>query len=167
MLRAFLINTPKTGANLNTLHRVNAHQRMSQVRVQPVENRLTQAGRNALSDHIDTRTDGIALFAQGIHIGFHLRHLIGIRAEKRILVNLIPIDLLNADWSQLGEITPDRDAKTLLQKLPRDGTGGDPHRCLARRRSTSTPIIPNTVLVHVGIVGVGRTELLRDLRIIL
>ena len=128
MRGALLRDAVKAGTNLHTLHRIDAHQGMGQVRIQAIKDRLTQAGRHALGDHVNPGADGIAFLAEGVHVGLHLGDLVRIRAEKRVLVHLIPVQFLGPDRPQLRQVTANTDTQSLLEILARHRTGGHPHR---------------------------------------
>ena len=140
---------------------------MGQIRIQAVKDRLTQPGRHTFGNHIDPGTDGIPLLAERIHIGFHFGNLVRIRAKERVLMHLIPVQLFSLDRAKLGEIAANTNSEPLLEELPRHRTRGHPHGRLPRRRTPATAIIADTVLVHVGVVRVGRPELLGYFRVVL
>ena len=56
-----------------------------------------------------------------------------------------------------------------LTRVPRQrraGVGGDPHRSLARRLPPAAAIIANAVLLPIRVVGMSRTEHVRDIRVV-
>ena len=57
----------KAVANFHAFHRVDAHQRMGDVSIQAVKDRLAKSGRNATGNNGDFRADGVALFFQRAH----------------------------------------------------------------------------------------------------
>ena len=61
MLAAALLDAHATpGADLDGLDRVDAHHRVRDVGIEPVEHRLAQAGRHAGRDDGDARADRVA-----------------------------------------------------------------------------------------------------------
>ena len=140
---------------------------MGQICIQTIKDRLAKPWRHALGNHVNPGTNGIPLLTERIHVGFHLGNLVRIRAEKRVLMNLLPIQLFGLDWAQLRQITANPDSQALLQEFPCNRAGSHTHGSLTGGRTTTTAVIPNSVLVHVGIVGVSRSELFGDLGIIL
>ncbi|GHL34310.1 hypothetical protein ECZU26_51350 [Escherichia coli] len=52
----------KTITNFYAFHRVDAHQRMGDVGIQAVKDRLAKSGGDATGNNGDFRTDGVALF---------------------------------------------------------------------------------------------------------
>ena len=132
MLGTLLLHAGETRTDFHAFNGVNAHQRVGQVRIQAIEDRLAQARGHAAGMHRDPRPDGVALLNQGLHIGLHLRHLVDIRAEERVLPHLRPIQLLSLDRPQLRQVSAHLDSVLLLQPLLGDGTCGDAHGGLAR-----------------------------------
>ena len=57
----------KTVANFHAFHRVDAHQRMGDVGIQAVKDRLAKSGGDATGNNGDFRADGVALFFQRAH----------------------------------------------------------------------------------------------------
>ncbi len=91
MLGTLLLDTGEAVADLHPLDRVDAHEGVGDIRIQSIEDRLTEPGRHPGGDDIDAGADGIALLAQGVHKGFEFRHLGGIGAEKGVAIHLVPI----------------------------------------------------------------------------
>src|SRR5215470_15032233 len=61
MLAAALRGAADPGAELHRLHRIDAHERMRDVRVEPIEHRLAEPRRYAAGDDRHPRTDRVAL----------------------------------------------------------------------------------------------------------
>src|SRR3569623_317650 len=168
-LRALLFHTGETRANFDALDRVDAHQSLGDVGIEPIEHRFAPARRHAGGDYIDARAAGVALFAQRIHVDFQVRDLVGNGAEENVIVDLIPVEgvQIGADGPELGEIAADLDAVAFAQIFLGDGPRRHPHRGFARRRTTAAAIITQTVFLLIGVVGVTGAELLGDLAVIL
>ncbi len=98
---------------------------------------------------------------------FKLRDLAGIRTEKRIVLHLVPNDLGDSDGSQLGKIPANFDAIPLPQVFLGDRASRHPHGCLPRGGTPPPAIVAKTVFHVVGVIGMRRSELLRDIAIIL
>src|SRR3977135_3003656 len=58
------------------------------------------------------------------------------------------------------------DADVVAQDLAGDGARCDPHRGLPRRLPAAAAIVAHAVFLEVGVIGVGGTELVLDLRIV-
>ena len=166
MLAAALGDAGKAGADLHTLHRIDAHHGVGDVGVQPVIHRLAPTHRHTAGHHVDARADGVARLAQLVHVGFQLRHDAGIGHEEGA-VELVPGDEGNLDRAELGHPAADDDAVALLQPLARDGAGGDAYRGLARRRAPAATMVADAVFLPVGVVGVPRAEGLGDVAVVL
>ena len=103
----------------------------------------------------------------GGHEGLQFRDLGGIRAEKRIVLDGVPVhDLVGAQRTQLREPTLDFDPEFDSQPLAGHSARGDAHGGLPRRGAAAPTIVANTVLFPVGVVRVPRTELPRDVIVI-
>ena len=61
---AFEVNHAETVPDFDAFHRVDAHQRMRQIRIQTIKDRFTQTRRDVFRHNRDFRTDGISLFFQ-------------------------------------------------------------------------------------------------------
>ena len=57
----------KTITNFHTFHRVDAHQRVGDVGIQAIKDRLAKSGRDATGHHGDFRANRVALFFQRAH----------------------------------------------------------------------------------------------------
>ncbi len=88
MLTAALGNGAKSGAELDTLDGVDAHQRVSDRRLELVEHRFTESRGNIAREHADLRTDRITELAQFVHERFEFGDALRVRAEKRVRVDI-------------------------------------------------------------------------------
>src|SRR3546814_9148459 len=68
--------------------------------------------------------------------------------------------------ADLFDATANLGAELLAQIFLRDRAGSNAHRGLARTRSAATAVIANAVLLHVGVIGVVRSEYLLDLLVV-
>ncbi|KPX58538.1 Uncharacterized protein ALO53_04577 [Pseudomonas amygdali pv. photiniae] len=166
VLGAALCNAVETGTDLHALDRIDAHQRVCQLGVQTIKDRLAEAGHHAFCDHGDFRTDRVLITSQLVHVGFQLRHLVRVGAEKRVVFYRIPGLERDLDRAQLAHVAANDDAlgcQVFLGNRPRcHAHGGFPCRTAA-----AAAVIANTVLVVVGVIGMSRTEQVLDSRIIL
>src|SRR5690606_40577457 len=91
VLAAAKLDHVKTVADFDAFHRVDAHQRVGDVGVKAVTYRLAPASRHAVGHHGDFRTNGVALFFQATHQLIQRVQLVGIGAEERVELYLIPV----------------------------------------------------------------------------
>jgi hypothetical protein len=167
MFRALLLHRAETRADLDAFHGIDAHHRVSDVRVEPVEHRFTETHEHMRGDDIDARADGIALLAQRVHVGFELRNFRRIRTEKRITLDFIPILEFELDRPELREVTTNRHTIAFMKIFPGDRPGRHAHRGFARRRASAAAVVAQPVLLQIGEIRVTRAEPVLDLGIIL
>ena len=166
MLRAALLDRPEARADLDALHRIDAHHRAGQVRIQALEHGFAPARRNPFGDHRDARANGISRLADAPNEIFEFLHAARVRAEKRILVGGLAVDRLQHDGSQLRQISMDADALPLAQVLARDGARGHAHDGLARRGTPAAAIVAKAVFLLVRIVGMPGAKAVLDLLVV-
>ena len=87
MLRAALRDAGKAGADLDALDRVDAHHRVRDVGIEPVEHGLAEPGGTPVRDDVDARADRIAFAAQRVDHRLELRHARRFGAEERVGVD--------------------------------------------------------------------------------
>ncbi len=97
----------ETVADLDALHRIDAHQRGGNVGIELAVNRRAEARRHAFRHHLDHRADRRAGLAHAVEITPHRLRLLGVRTEERIVADLVPvpaaaIDLVRAHLHQRG-----------------------------------------------------------------
>src|SRR5262249_5557713 len=68
--------------------------------------------------------------------------------------------------SQLAQITADDDAICLSEPLFGNRRGGDTYGRFPGRRAPSTSMIPNAVLLPIGIVGMTRAKRIDEVAVI-
>ena len=102
VLAALLTHAGETVANLNALDRIDAHQRMGDIRVEAVEYRLSPTRRDAGRSDRDTGADGVTVLGEWLHEGFHNRHLSGSGQKKRVVVDFLPHHTAHRDRTQLA-----------------------------------------------------------------
>lgn len=156
----------KTGANLDALDRIDAHQGIGQFRIQAIKYRLTQSGWNTLCHDGDFSANRILLAAELIHVGLKLRHLVRIGTEKSIFGYGIPAFERNLDRTQLAHIAADHDTLG-LQVFAGNGTGRHAHGCFPGGRTPTTTVVAHTVFMVVGVIGMCRAEAVFDRRVVL
>lgn len=117
--------------------------------------------------HVDARTDGVAFFAQRVHVRLQLRHRLRVRTEEGVAIHLVPVEARRADRPQLGKVATHRDPQALVQVLLGDGTRGDAHGGFPRRGAPAAAIISPAVLVLIAVVGVRGTEPVGNLGVVL
>src|SRR5262245_42839294 len=69
--------------------------------------------------------------------------------------------------SQLAQIAADDDAIRLSEPLLGNCRRGDTYGCFPRRRAPSTSMIPNAILLPIGIVGMTRAKRIDEVAVIL
>ena len=130
----------KAVADLDALDRVDAHQRAGQIAVELGVDRRAEARRHAFGHDLDHRAEGRAGLAHAVEIVLEELGLLGVRAEERIVADLVPVparavDLVRAHLHQRAAHDQAR------HDLARDGAGGDARRGLARRGAPAAAII--------------------------
>ncbi|RMR61225.1 hypothetical protein ALP83_00869 [Pseudomonas syringae pv. actinidiae] len=139
---------------------------MGQFGVQTIKDRLAKAGHYAFGHHRYFRTDRVLITTQLIHVGLQFRHLVRVGAEKRVVFYRIPGLERDLDRAQLAHVAANDDAlgcQVFLGNRPRcHAHGGFP--C---RTATAAAVIADTVLVVVGVIGMGWTEQVLDGRVVL
>ena len=133
MLAAALVHHRKAVADLHPFHRVDAHQRMRQVGVKAIKNRLAEARRHVFRHHRDFGADRVALFLQGAHQPVQRLQLAGVRAEKGILFDDAPLFQLARHVANLRQIAANQDAMLHLQIFFGNRARRDAHRGFTRR----------------------------------
>ena len=94
---ALLRDRRETVANLHALHRVDRHQRRGEFAIELAVDRFAPARRQSLGNHVDTRADGIARLAQGVHVAFEFADLRGVGPEERIGFDSGPVDAVGIE----------------------------------------------------------------------
>ena len=102
MLAPLLGRGARAGADLDRLHRVDAHQRVGDVGVQPIEHRLTEARRQATGDDGDARTDRVPGRAHLPDEGLELGEALRIGTEERVLIGKGRVDGLEHERADLA-----------------------------------------------------------------
>src|SRR5690606_28150861 len=91
----------------------------------------------------------------------------GIGREDRMAVDLRGVLERDGDVAELRHPGADPDAVALAEPLAGDGGGGDRRRGEPRRAASPAAGIATAVLLQVGVVGMARTERLRDVAVVL
>ena len=86
----FCATAREARADLDALHRVDAHHVLRDVGVELVVDRLAPADRHAASRPRDARADRIAGLAQPVHERLELGDVRAIGDEERIVVDVVP-----------------------------------------------------------------------------
>src|SRR5579862_6126481 len=169
MFGAELFDRSKPRADLDALHRVDAHHHLGDVRVQAPVQRLAPPRGNAGSDHVQPRAHALARLAKLVHVGLELGDARRIGHEERIALraHVVPGFELDAIGTELRKISAHLDAVFLAQPLLRDRTRRNGRRSQTSGSTTAAAWIANAVLLEVRVVGVPGAERLRDLVVIL
>ena len=163
---AALRDAGEAGADLDALHRIDAHHGVGDVGVHLVEQRLAEADRHVRSRHTDARTARVAGLAQRVHVGLELSH-IGYGREEGIVRDMVPAFERDHDVADLRHAATELRAVLLPQPLLRHGASGDHRRGEAARRRSAAARVANAVFLPVREVGMAGAELLRDLAVVL
>src|SRR5437764_8644405 len=153
-------------ANLDTLHRVDAHQSLGEVGIELVVDRVAQPHGDARGYDLDDGAAGRAALADIVEVALPGLSRLPIRAPERIVAGRVPapfaaVDLLRAELNHgAAHLDP------VTQDLAGDGACRNPHRRLARRLPAAAAIVAHAVLLEIGVVGVGRPKLVLDLGIV-
>ncbi len=166
MRGAALDHAGEARADLHRLHRIEAHERMGDVGIELVVERLAQAHGHARGLHADAGAARITGLAQRVHVGLQGRY-IGHRSEERVVVHVVPAFERDLHLADLGHAGAKARAVFFRQPLLGDGAGRHGGRRQPGRGSAPAARIADAVLVPVGIVGMARAEALGDVRVIL
>ena len=166
VLRAALGYAREACTDLDTLDGVDAHQRMGQLGIQPIEDGLAEARHHAVGDHGDLRAHRILVTAQLVHVSLKLRHLVRIGAEKGVLLDAVPGLEGDLDRAELAHVATHLNAEA-RQVLLGNRSSRHAHGGFTRRAAATTTVIADTIFVMVGVVGMRRAEQVLDRRVVL
>src|SRR5581483_9629466 len=88
-------------------------------------------------------------------------------APERVVLDRIPVPTRAVDLVRAHLHDGATNGNTGAEELARDRAGGDAARGLAGGRAAAAPIVANTVLGPIGVVGVARPELVLGLVVVL
>ena len=148
----------KTIANFHALHRINAHQRVRNVRIEAVKYRLTEPRRNAIGHHGYFRSDGVALFFQASHQFIERFNFLWIRTEERVLFNLFPIFDSQRNIPHLGQAAANHNPEFRGEEFLGNRSGSHAHSGFTGRGTTAAAIVAQAIFLFVGVVSVARAE---------
>ncbi len=154
------------GADLDALHRVDAHHGAGEVLIELAVDRRAPAGRHALGNDLDDGADGGAGLAYAVEIVGPGDRGCRIGAEERVGVDGLPVPqrAVDLDIPDLHQRAANGDA---VDHLARHRAGGDACCRLARRRAAAAAEVAHAVLLPVGVVGVAGAELVLDVAVVL
>ena len=81
----------EAGADLDALHRVDAHHRAGEIGVELAVDRLAQSGRHAAGDDFDHRAGRRAALAHVVEIAFPVLRRLAVGRPERIVVDRVPV----------------------------------------------------------------------------
>ncbi|CNU74083.1 Uncharacterised protein [Salmonella enterica subsp. enterica serovar Bovismorbificans] len=148
----------KSFADLHAFHRINAHQRMGDVRIQSVKYRFAKPCRHAARHHRHFRADGVTLFFQRAHQFVQRVKFVRIGAKERIKLNLTPVFNLQRNVAHLGQAAADFDAELFRQVFLGDRPCRYAHRGFTRGRTSTATVIAQAVFLLIGVIRVSRTK---------
>src|ERR1019366_6763535 len=156
----------KAVADLHALDRVDAHQGAGQIAVELGIDWRAETRRHAFRHDLDHRAAGRAGLTHAVEIRLEKLRLLGVRAEERIIADLVPVPARAVDFvrTHLDERAAHGQAG---HDLARDGAGSDPRRGLARRGAPAAAIIGDAVFDVVGVAGVAGPVFVLDVGIVL
>ena len=158
VLGALLLHRREPGAELDSLDRIDSHQRRRKLGVELRVHRLAEPAWNPACTHRDPGADGIPFLAQGIHEALELGYEIGVGREERVVVHLVQVHPGGLQGPELGEPPPYRATEPRTEVLLRNCPRRDPERGLASRGPASAAVVANAVLGKIRVVGVGGAE---------
>ena len=131
----------ETVANLHAFHGVDAHQRMGDIGVKAVKDRLAKARRYAVGDDGNFGANGVALFFQTAHQFIESVDFLRIRAEEGILFNLFPVLNGQRNVAHLRQATANDDAELRGEEFFGNRPGRHAHRGFAGGGATAATIV--------------------------
>src|SRR3954464_2603794 len=156
----------KAVADLDALHRVDAHQRGGKVGIELAVDRSAEARGNVLGDYLDHRANGRTLFAHAVEELLEYRHAACVGTEERV-----PLDLSPIPAPAVHLVCADLDQRAVHDhaghNLSGDCAGRDPRSGFTRRLPAAAAIVAQPVLGVVNIVGVARAISVLDFRVVL
>src|SRR5258708_9959767 len=156
----------KPVADIDAVHCVDAHQALGEVGIELVVDRIAQTDGNARRHDLDDRAARRATLAHIVEIALPGLAGLAVGTPEGIVAGGVPIPFAAVDF--LGAEL-DHGATYLYavaQDFARDRAGRDAHCGLARRRAAPAAIVAHAVFLEVGVVGMGRPELVLDLGIV-
>ena len=122
----------ETRADFDAFGRVDTHHGAGQFGIQFAIDGCAQARRDIARDYIDPGADRITGFSQAIHVRLEFGDPPGVRAEKGIVVDTVPIHhLVGTDRTQLRKPALYFHRKIDFEPFSGHSARGDPHRGLA------------------------------------
>ena len=163
----FWATTPKPAPISTPFTAFDAHQRVGDVGVELVEQRLAQADRHARGLDTDARADRVAGLAQGVHVGLELGDLAGVGGEEGVLADVLPAFERDLELAELRHAAAELGAVGLAQPFAGHGAGADHGRRQAGRGAAAAARVAHAVLAPVGVVGVAGAEGVEDVAVVL
>src|SRR5476649_1663215 len=153
-------------ADLHALHGVDAHQRLGEVGIELVVDRIAEADRDAGRHDLDYRAARAAALADVIEIAFPALRGLAVGAPEGIVAGGVPVPLGTVDLlcAELDHRAANPDA--IAQHLAGDRAGGHAHGRLARRLAAAAAIVAHAILLQIGVVAVRGPELVLDLAVV-
>ena len=168
VLGAALRDRREAGADLDALHRVDAHHRVRRGRRRACRRpaRPSRPARRSRRPRCARRR--VARLAQPVHERLELGDHRRVGDEERIGVDVRRSPRTESTcgpscvrWPRIAH------AVALAQPLLRDRARGDAHGGLARRLPSAAAVVADAVLLPVRVVGVAGTERVGDVRVVL
>ncbi len=149
----------KARADLDALHRIDAHEGRREIRIELAVDGRAEPRGHAFGHDLDHGAAGGALPA---HLFEKCRERFGslrVRAPEGIARGLRPVEAraLDLQGPHLDERAADRDfAQQVIEHLARNGAGCHARGGLARRLPPAAAIIADAVFGVIGVIGVAR-----------
>ena len=120
-------------ADLDGLSGVDRHQACCEVAIELNVDRRPEACRQTCGFDLDEAAQAVPIFARLIENAFPGLGRLSIRAEEGVVVGLVPVPSLGIMRAHGDQAPLDRDGtKEIIEHHLRDGSSGDPRRCLPR-----------------------------------
>src|SRR5690606_26841148 len=153
-------------ANLHALHRIDAHQRNSEISVKLAIDRCAKTDGNTRGDKLNHRTAGGAAFAHAIKIGFPVLRGLCIRAAEGNVLRFCPVPVVAVYLVRTHLYQRTAYGDGLAKDRAGNSTGSNTRRRLARRRAPAAAMIADAIFSEIGEVGMAGPELLDDVAIV-
>ena len=166
VLAAALAHHVKAVSDGYGFHRVDAHQGVGDVGIQPVKHWFAEADGDVARFNMQFRAHAVQGFAHGIHIGFQIGDLALVGGKEGILADEFFAFKRDFELAHLAYPADDFGAELLAQPFFGHGAGGHAGGGFARRTAAAAAIIADAVFMPIGVVGMAGAELLGDIAVV-
>src|SRR6185503_15945329 len=153
-------------ADLDALHRIDAHETAGDVLVELAVDRRAEPSRHAFGHDLDDGADGGAFFPHLVEEIGPLLHRLGVGAEERVALDLGPIP-----GAAVNGVRPDLHKRAAHAHAGYHFAGDGARRhtaCgLPRARTARAAPVAHAVFDEISVVGVAWAELVLDIPVVL